>query len=229
MKSFQDLLSLLLYLFSYLVIVCWLYISLCCCHCHERSYNENSTPSRPLWEVKSHLAWSVVRWVTTCEARVLFVLSHSFALQLFFLYYIILSLFLISLIYFIDCSHLFFISFSCLFSFSLCGNRTHTPLFPDRCWSVVCPSVRWLEREQSWSERGNEIHKDLRHGLTIPSHYINKQHSSSYPLSQEREGDEMISLTSSFLLFHSLWQSLLNISSDTSHTWGFRETQDSYT
>ena len=41
---------------------------------HERSYNENSTPSRPLWEVKSHLAWSVVRWVTTCEARVLFVL-----------------------------------------------------------------------------------------------------------------------------------------------------------
>ena len=42
---------------------------------HERSYNENSTPSRPLWEVKSHLAWSVVRWVTTCEARVLFVLQ----------------------------------------------------------------------------------------------------------------------------------------------------------
>lgn len=41
---------------------------------HERSYNENYTPSRPLWEVKSHLAWSVVRWVTTCEARVLFVL-----------------------------------------------------------------------------------------------------------------------------------------------------------
>jgi hypothetical protein len=28
---------------------------------HERSYNENYTPSRPLWEVKSHLAWSVVR------------------------------------------------------------------------------------------------------------------------------------------------------------------------
>jgi WD40 repeat protein len=41
---------------------------------HERSYNENYTPSRPLWEVKSPLAWSVVRWVTTCEARVLFVL-----------------------------------------------------------------------------------------------------------------------------------------------------------
>jgi hypothetical protein len=40
---------------------------------HERSYNENCTPSRPLWEVKSHLARSVVRWVTTCEARVLFV------------------------------------------------------------------------------------------------------------------------------------------------------------
>jgi hypothetical protein len=34
----------------------------------------NCTPSRPLWEVKSHLARSVVRWVTTCEARVLFVL-----------------------------------------------------------------------------------------------------------------------------------------------------------
>jgi hypothetical protein len=45
---------------------------------HERSYNENYTPSRPLWEVKSHLAWSVVRWVTTCEARVLFVLFCSF-------------------------------------------------------------------------------------------------------------------------------------------------------
>jgi hypothetical protein len=45
---------------------------------HERSYNENYTPSCPLWEVKSHLAWSVVRWVTTCEARVLFVLFCSF-------------------------------------------------------------------------------------------------------------------------------------------------------
>jgi hypothetical protein len=45
---------------------------------HERSYNENYTPSRPLWEVKSHLAWSVVRWVTTCEARVLFVFFCSF-------------------------------------------------------------------------------------------------------------------------------------------------------
>jgi hypothetical protein len=45
---------------------------------HERSYNENYTPSRPLWEVKSHLAWSVVRWVTTCEARVLFVLFCLF-------------------------------------------------------------------------------------------------------------------------------------------------------
>jgi hypothetical protein len=44
---------------------------------HERSYNENYTPSRPLWEVKSHLAWSVVRWVTTCEARVLFVFCHA--------------------------------------------------------------------------------------------------------------------------------------------------------
>jgi hypothetical protein len=51
---------------------------------HERSYNENYTPSRPLWEVKSHLAWSVVRWVTTCEARVLFVLFCTCTFALFF-------------------------------------------------------------------------------------------------------------------------------------------------
>ena len=57
-----------------LLLFCW-WVSICgtWLYFHERSYNENSTPSRPLWEVKSHLAWSVVRWVTTCEARVLFV------------------------------------------------------------------------------------------------------------------------------------------------------------
>jgi hypothetical protein len=58
-----------------LVAVCMSVLSL---RRHERSYNENYTPSRPLWEVKSHLAWSVVRWVTTCEARVLFVLFCLF-------------------------------------------------------------------------------------------------------------------------------------------------------
>ena len=42
---------------------------------YERSYNKNYTPSRPLWEVKSCLAQLVVRWVTTCEAWVLFVFS----------------------------------------------------------------------------------------------------------------------------------------------------------
>ncbi len=54
-------------------VVCW----------YERSYNENYTPSRPLWEVKSHLAWLVVRWVTTCEVRVLFVLFLFFYFVLF--------------------------------------------------------------------------------------------------------------------------------------------------
>jgi hypothetical protein len=53
---------------------------------HERSYNENYTPSRPLWEVKSHLAWSVVRWVTTCEARVLFVLFCCVVFAKFFFF-----------------------------------------------------------------------------------------------------------------------------------------------
>ena len=45
---------------------------------YERSYNKNYTPSRPLWEVKSCLAQLVVRWVTTCEAWVLFVFSLFF-------------------------------------------------------------------------------------------------------------------------------------------------------
>ena len=58
------------------LVTCWVSIWLTKSIFHERSYNENYTPSRPLWEVKSHLAWSVVRWVTTCEARVLFVLLN---------------------------------------------------------------------------------------------------------------------------------------------------------
>lgn len=68
---------------------------------HERSHNENCTPSRPLWEVKSHLARSVVRRVTTCEARVLFVLLllplHIPIILIVFLFYTSSS-FLISLI-----------------------------------------------------------------------------------------------------------------------------------
>ena len=62
---------------------------------HERSYNENYTPSRPLWEVKSHLAWSVVRWVTTCEARVLFVLLCLFCFVCFALSCLVLSCFVL--------------------------------------------------------------------------------------------------------------------------------------
>ena len=41
---------------------------------HERSYQGYCTRSRPIAEVKLLRARPVVRWVTTCEARVLFVL-----------------------------------------------------------------------------------------------------------------------------------------------------------
>ena len=42
---------------------------------HERSYQGYCTRSRPIAEVKLLRARPVVRWVTTCEARVLFVFS----------------------------------------------------------------------------------------------------------------------------------------------------------
>ena len=41
---------------------------------HERSYQGYCTRSRPIAEVKLLRARLVIRWVTTCEARVLFVL-----------------------------------------------------------------------------------------------------------------------------------------------------------
>jgi hypothetical protein len=42
----------------------------------ERPYNVDSTASRPLCEVKQHLARLVLRWGTTLESRVLFFLLH---------------------------------------------------------------------------------------------------------------------------------------------------------
>ena len=124
---------------------------------HERSYNENSTPSRPLWEVKSHLAWSVVRWVTTCEARVLFVFSLSFWSQfiLFIFYYTIILSLLIYPFY------LFFSSlFSCFFfSFLLCLLRESNlqppgPSYVLECGLSQCPMIREradLEWERKWN------------------------------------------------------------------------------
>ena len=41
---------------------------------HERSFHSHSTRSRPIPEVKLGRARLVVRFVRTCEARVLFVL-----------------------------------------------------------------------------------------------------------------------------------------------------------
>ena len=45
-------------------------------HLHERSYQGYCTRSRLIAEVKLLRARPVVRWVTTCEARVLFVLQY---------------------------------------------------------------------------------------------------------------------------------------------------------
>ena len=48
--------------------------------CRERSYHAKCTGSRPIPEVKLRRAESVVRWVTACEASVLFAFCRPFAL-----------------------------------------------------------------------------------------------------------------------------------------------------
>ena len=128
--------------------------------CHERSYNENYTPSRPLWEVKSHLAWSVVRWVTTCEARVLFVLFLSFFIHSLFTSTLFTCLFLshsFSLILIpsrVFPLQTFSVSLSplphtiiALFSLGIFSGKTET--LPS-CWSVGQQIVRWIRRERIW-------------------------------------------------------------------------------
>ena len=55
--------------------------------------NDKSTPSRPLGEVKLVRARLVVRWVTTCEARVLKAhLVFYFDSFFLFIYLILLSI-----------------------------------------------------------------------------------------------------------------------------------------
>lgn len=128
---------------------------------HERSYNENYTPSRPLWEVKSHLAWSVVRWVTTCEARVLFVLFFIPIHSCFFVHHSFLFIF-VSFI--LSHSHsikrdpflfklsVFFLSphphtIIALFSLGIFSGKTETLA---SCWSVGQQIVRSIRRERIW-------------------------------------------------------------------------------
>ena len=63
-----------LFMHSYVLDMTTIYIRIIC-HCwYERSYQGYCTRSRPIAEVKLLRARPVVRWVTTCEARVLFVL-----------------------------------------------------------------------------------------------------------------------------------------------------------
>ena len=46
----------------------------------ERPYNDDSTASRLLSEVKHRLAWLVLRWGTTLESQVLFFFFATFVL-----------------------------------------------------------------------------------------------------------------------------------------------------
>lgn len=127
---------------------------------HERSYNENYTPSRPLWEVKSHLAWSVVRWVTTCEARVLFVLfsfffsihSFSFCSPFILVYFCFIHSFSLILIPSREIPFSLFLSplphtIIALFSLGIFSGKTETLA---SCWSVGQQIVRSIRRERIW-------------------------------------------------------------------------------
>ena len=206
---------------------------------HERSYNENYTPSRPLWEVKSHLAWSVVRWVTTCEARVLFVLffilfsfihSFSFCSPFILVYFCFIHSFSLILIPKRDSFQSFFSLLShtiiALFSLGIFSGKTETLA---SCWSVGQQIVRSIRRERIWL-RGemksikiwakdtyintiNNIFEDLM----IIGHGVHKQ-DQWFP-----------SLSHSQLLFLTSLQFIHKNSTHNNLTWEFQETQAYYT